>query len=61
MDCIVYGIAKSWTQLSDFHFHPKSGRRYLTVALICISLISDAMCLFMYLLVICSRLWGGFF
>ena len=19
MDCIVYGIAKSWTQLSDFH------------------------------------------
>ena len=21
MDCIVHGIAKSWTQLSDFHFH----------------------------------------
>ena len=21
MDCIVYGVAKSWTQLSDFHFH----------------------------------------
>ena len=20
-DCIVYGVAKSWTQLSDFHFH----------------------------------------
>ena len=20
MDCIVYGAAKSWTQLSDFHF-----------------------------------------
>ena len=19
MDCIVYGVAKSWTQLSDFH------------------------------------------
>ena len=19
-DCIVYGVAKSWTQLSDFHF-----------------------------------------
>ena len=21
MDCIVYGVAKSWTRLSDFHFH----------------------------------------
>ena len=21
MDCIVHGIAKSWAQLSDFHFH----------------------------------------
>ena len=21
MDCIVYGITKSWIQLSDFHFH----------------------------------------
>ena len=21
VDCIVYGVAKSWTQLSDFHFH----------------------------------------
>ena len=21
MDCIVYGVAKSWIQLSDFHFH----------------------------------------
>ena len=21
MDCIVYGVAKSWTQLSDFDFH----------------------------------------
>ena len=20
--CIVHGVAKSWTQLSDFHFHP---------------------------------------
>ena len=24
MDCIVHGIAKSWTQLSDFHFHYQS-------------------------------------
>ena len=21
MDCIVHGVAKSWTQLSDFHTH----------------------------------------
>ena len=21
MECIVHGLAKSWTQLSDFHFH----------------------------------------
>ena len=21
MDCIVHGFAKSWTQLTDFHFH----------------------------------------
>ena len=21
MDCIVHGITKSWTKLSDFHFH----------------------------------------
>ena len=21
MDCIVHGISRSWTQLSDFHFH----------------------------------------
>ena len=20
-DCIVHGVAKSWTQLSEFHFH----------------------------------------
>ena len=21
MDCLVHGVAKSWTRLSDFHFH----------------------------------------
>ena len=21
MDCIVHGVANSWTQLSDYHFH----------------------------------------
>ena len=23
MDCIVHGVAKSWKQLNDFHFHDK--------------------------------------
>ena len=23
MDCIVHGVTKSWTQLSDSHFHPQ--------------------------------------
>ena len=23
MDCLVHGVAKSWTLLSDFHFHDK--------------------------------------
>ena len=26
MDCIVHGVTKSQTQLSDFHFHQKLGR-----------------------------------
>ena len=25
MDCRVHGVAKSWTQLSDFHFIQKQG------------------------------------
>ena len=25
MDCIFHGIGKSWTQLSDFHFHSNLG------------------------------------
>ena len=25
MDCTVHGVTKSWTQLSNFHFHPKLG------------------------------------
>ena len=25
MDCIVHGVAKSWAQLSDFHFHTVHG------------------------------------
>ena len=25
MDCIVHGVSKSWTRLSDFHFHFHAG------------------------------------
>ena len=25
MDCVVYGVAESWTRLSDFHFHFSDG------------------------------------
>ena len=28
MDSIVHGVAKSWTQLSDFHFHYKTDLNY---------------------------------
>ena len=30
MDCIVHGVAKSWTQLSDFHF---SSSKYFKLSL----------------------------
>ena len=30
MDCIVHGIAKSWVQLSDFHYHFKGMRAKMT-------------------------------
>ena len=29
MDCIVHGVTKSWTQLSDFHFHRNHSGRWL--------------------------------
>ena len=25
MDCIIHAVAKSWTRLSDFHFHLRDG------------------------------------
>ena len=30
MDCIVHGVPKSWTQLSDFHFHGTFMGRWLS-------------------------------
>ena len=34
MDCIVHGVAKSWTRLSDFHFHFHSHSLGFQVALV---------------------------
>ena len=31
MDCIVHGVAKSWTRLSDFHFHFIRLKKYIPV------------------------------
>ena len=34
MDCVVHGITKSRTRLSDFHFHPNKKKNY-TVDVLC--------------------------
>ena len=31
MDCILHGVAKSWTRLSDFHFHFFTFKKSLTL------------------------------
>ena len=36
VDCIVHGVAKSWTQLSNFHFHPSG--QFSSVAQSCLTL-----------------------
>ena len=35
MDCVVHGVTKSWTQLSDFHFISLQFSYYLGVQLSC--------------------------
>ena len=36
MDCIVHGVAKSWTQLSDFHFHFRMvKKRAMSICFMC--------------------------
>ena len=43
MDCIVHGVTKSWTRLSDFHFHFTFEKTYVTYSgltnPICLSLV----------------------
>ena len=34
MDCIVHGVAKSWTWLSDFHFHLWESRAFLLAQMV---------------------------
>ena len=29
MGCIIHGVTKSWTQLSDFHFHQRNGNNFI--------------------------------
>ena len=48
MDCIVHWVAKSWTQLSDFHFHFSY--------IICIH-VNHLCCLFFSFWLIEVRLW----
>ena len=51
MDCIVYGVTKSWKQLSDFHFHFHRmliAAKYLLSISGCCSKIDSIMTHFMY-------------
>ena len=41
MDCIVHGVAKSGTRLSNFHFHHRNSVRYLNIIEILSSVFSD--------------------
>ena len=45
-DCIVHGVAKSWTRLSDFHFH------FIIYATICVSV-----CVCLYVCFSMMLLW----
>ena len=40
MDCIVYAVAKSRTQLSDFHFTTKQQRAFQVALLLLLLLLS---------------------
>ena len=35
MDCVIHGVAKSWAQLSDFHFHFHELKMVLTFSKAC--------------------------
>ena len=34
MDCIVHGVTKSWTRLSDFHFHVRNSPKLETTQMV---------------------------
>ena len=43
MDCIVHGVAKSWAQVSDFHFPPLTYIEILFFSCFEISLVLHSM------------------
>ena len=45
MDCIVHGVAKSQTRLSDFHFH------FCVCVCVYISLICVCVCVYIFILI----------
>ena len=58
MDCIVHGVAKSRTQLSDFHFiWLQSPVDLLVLSLVCSSLISFLLSFFFSLFSVCCVPW----
>ena len=42
MDCTVYGVAKSWTQLTDFHYHLIYSATAAVSSLSCVQLFCDS-------------------
>ena len=57
MDCTVHGVAKSWTQLSDFHFHPfipLSSITIISAITITFSALSPTMSFAFYLTNVCE-------
>ena len=41
MNCIVHGVAKSWTQLSDFHFDDFNFLRFTEACVVIAQLVKN--------------------
>ena len=60
MDCIVHGVAKSWTRLSNFHF---MAEKYYILWIFCLfilfihSLVGESLSCFHFLLIMNNALW----